>query len=84
MKVHDQTSNFSLIDVQKGIASRGSANFIDTRLVSNDPTNFSKTDISNQFRINSSKGSLRQTQDLTGKSAINSSKKESRYLNQQR
>jgi len=59
MKVHDAASNFSLIDVQSGTQTRGSANFIDTRIISNDPSNFSKQDITSQIRISSGKGSLK-------------------------
>ena len=81
MKVHEHASNFSLLDVQRGTETRGSAAFIDTRLVSNDPNTFSKKDIGSQFRISHNKGSLKQTHDLTGKGMINTSNKESKYLN---
>ena len=72
MKIHDAASTFSLIDVNQNTQAKGSANFINTRLISNDPKNFSRSDTNNQFRINSGTGATKKNQDLTGKGNFNS------------
>ena len=59
MKVQDEASNFSLVDVDKNATAKGSAHFINTRLVSNDPKNFGKNDTFSQFRIKGGKGSFK-------------------------
>ena len=85
MKVQDEASNFSLVDVNKDHVARGSAHFVNTRLVSNDPNNFGRSDTNSQFKIKADKGSLWKNRDMMGKSKINSAaSKESKYLNQQR
>ena len=42
MKVHDHTSLWSLVDVNKNATNRGSASHLNTRLMTNDPKNFSR------------------------------------------
>ena len=40
MRVHDHASNWSLVDQSRHAAVRGSANFINTRITTADPTVF--------------------------------------------
>lgn len=41
MKVHEHTSKWSLADVKKEATLRGSASHLNTRLLTNNPSNFS-------------------------------------------
>ena len=61
MKVHDHASNWSLADLAKDSVNRGSAQYLNTRLSTADPSNFRRPNTNNQFRVKHSKGSVLQT-----------------------
>lgn len=85
MKVHDHTSTWAMADVNPNATARGSANFLNTRLVTNNPVNFKQAVTQSQFGVTLSKGSHKATSDLHNvKSRISLQKKESTFLNQQR
>lgn len=83
MKVHDHTSQWSLVDVKKNVSTRASASFVNSRVVTNDPKNFSRPSTISQFRVNGAKGSLKTANDMYVESNLVPSKIESNYLNQQ-
>ena len=85
MQLHDHASHWSLLDQDRGSASRGSANFIATRVTTADPKNFGASKTSDQFRIKRARGSTAKTAvTYDGKSYLTESKKESKALNEQR
>ena len=51
MKVHDEASHWSLLDVNRTATNRGSANFLNTRLSTNDPSNFSRPETAKNFSV---------------------------------
>ena len=47
MKVHDHTSQWSLMDAKQSAVGRGSANFMSTRITTADPSSFSRANANN-------------------------------------
>jgi len=79
MKVHDEASHWSLLDLQRDASARGSATFLNTRLSTSDPANFGRKESKTQFHITRSNAGNKSSAEraMTGKSFIKSSTKES-------
>ena len=63
IKVHDHTSQWSLLDAKKSATNRGSAHFVTTRLTTANPENFSRDALAKtgpMFNVKHNKGSVNQ------------------------